>query len=318
MEQILNEIPVASPDAGINGLLGSIPESAENVPCAVRYNHNEEQFLELGSTVEVPRFPIHHDVRVEKPSGDYVSSIRDLSGRLAELLPGIFRGLSYSFDPTDPLKPRFYKLYKVEDSIYLFLLRLDLVFRHFQGEVIESGTNDVTPVYRTKRLFMDSELIPLEGIRMDRGQARSFTVRQLVSETWIGETGRGYLQHGIWMDNDLTRFFTKLVLSEKVSLYPYFPLFCKYKTVCAQAAPPTPEQRKCLLPLLHRSIAFLAPEMGRIQSSLKTRKFSESLPEYLDIRARIPASWRSVLSGFAIRSYLNERESKEYALEHRA
>jgi hypothetical protein len=318
MDQILNEIPVASPDAEINGLLGSISESAENVPCAVRYNHNEELFLELGSAVEIPRFPIHHDIREEKPSEEYVASIRDLVGNLAKLLPGVFRGLAYSFDPTDPLKPRFHKLYKVEDSIYLFLLRLDLVFRHFQGEVLETGTNDVTPVYRTKRLYMDSELIPLEGIQMDRGQARSFKVRQLVSETWIGETGRGYLQHGIWMDNDLTRFFTKLVLSEKASLYPYFPLFCKYKTICAQAVPPTPEQRKKLLPLLHRSIAFLAPEMGRIQASLRTRKYSESLPEYLDIRARIPASWRDVLSGFAIRPYLNERESKEYALEHRA
>jgi hypothetical protein len=317
MEQILNEISVASPDLRINGLLSSIPEAAVNADCAVRFNHNEELFLELGTSIEVPRFPIHHDIRDKKPSEDYLASIRDLAGKLAELLPGVFRGLAYSFDPTDPLKPRFYKLYKVEDSIYLFLLRLDLVFRHFQGEVIEPGTNDVTPIYRTKRLYVDSELIPLEGVNTYRGQATSFKVRQLVSETWIGETGRGYLQHGIWMDNDLTRFFTKLVLSEKASLYPYFPLYCKYKTVCAQPVPPTPERRKYLLPLLHRSIAFLAPEMDRIQASLRTRKYSESLPEYLDIRARIPASWRGVLADYFIKSYLNARETKEYALEHR-
>lgn len=316
MEQILNEITVSYPDAEINGLLASVPESATGVSCSVRFNHNEELFLDLGSSVLMPHFPIHHDIREEEPSDSYVSSIRDLSGRLAELLPEIFRGLTYFFDPTEPLKPRFYKLYKVEESVYLFLLRLDLVFRHFQGEVVEPGTNDVTPAYRTRRLYLESELIPLDGVRWDQGAARSFKVRQLVSNTWIGETGRGYLQHGIWMDNDLSKFFTKLFLPEGQRVYPYYPLFCKYKTVCAQAVPPLPDRRKRLLPLLHRSIGFLSPEMGRIQASLKSHSFSDSLPEFVDLRERIPPSWREVLSGISVRSYLNDRESKEYALEH--
>jgi hypothetical protein len=316
MEQILNEIPVSYPDAAINGILASIPESARDVSCSVRYNHNEELFLGLGTSVLMPHFPIHHDIREDEPSAEYASAIRDLAGRLSELLPDVFRGLTYFFDPTEPLKPRFYRLYKVEDAIYLFLLRLDLVFRHFQGEVVEPGTNDVTPAYRTGRLYIESELIPLEGIQWDRGAPRSFKVRQLVSDTWIGETGRGYLQHGIWMDNDLTKFFTKLVLPEGVRVYPYYPLFCKYKTVCAQAAPPSPDRRKRLLPLLHRSIGFLTPEMGRIQASLKAKPFSDSLPEFVDLRGRVPPSWREVLSGIAVKSYLNDRELKEYALEH--
>lgn len=316
MDQILNEIPVSCPDAEINGLLASIPESAKGASCSVRYNHNEELFLELGSAIVMPRFPIHHDIRETEPSGEYTAAIRELSGRLTELLPEVFRGLTYFFDPTEPLKPRFYKLYKVEDSIYLFLLRLDLIFRHFQGEVLEAGSNDVMPSYRTSRLYLDSEIIPLDSVGWEEGRARSFKVLQLVSDTWIGETGRGYLQHGIWMDNDLTKFFTKLVLPEGVRSYPYYPLFCKYKTICAQATPPSPDRRKKLLPLLHRAIAFLAPEMERIQASLKGRPFSDSLPEFVGLRKRIPASWREVLVGVTVRSYLNDRELKEYALEY--
>jgi hypothetical protein len=118
------------------------------------------------------------------------------------------------------------------------------------------------------------------------------------------------------MDNDLTKFFTKLVLPEGLRSYPYYPLFCKYKTVCAQAVPPSPDRRKRLLPLLHRSIGFLAPEMGGIQASLKGNAFSDSSPEFLDLRKRIPASWRDLLAGFSVRSYLNDRELKEYALEY--
>jgi hypothetical protein len=315
MDELLNEIRVAYPDAEINSVLADIPEHARGVPCAIRYNHSEELFLELGAELTMPRFPIHHDIHSDVPSAPYAYALKDLVKQLADLLPDVFRGLTYFFDPSEPLKPRFYRLYKVEDSIYLFLLRVDLVFRHFQGEIVEAGSNDVTPAFSTKRLFVESEFIPLEAVMWELGKARAFKVRQLISNTWIGETGRGYLLHGIWMDNDLSKFFSKIVLPEGSRTYPFYPLFCKYKTICAEAIPPGPERRKRILPLLHRSINLLAPEMDRIQEALKEGSFTEAMPEYIELRGRVPASWRESLAGIKMRSYLNERDMKEYALE---
>jgi hypothetical protein len=315
MEELLNEIRVVYPDAEINAVLSAIPDGAVGVSCAVRFNHSEELFLELGGELTVPRFPIHHDIHSDSPSAPYAYALRDLVKQLAATLPEIFHGLTYYFDPAEPLKPRFYRLYKVESSIYLFLLKVDLVFRHFQGEVLEQATNDQTPAYRTRHLFIESEFIPLEAVMWELGKAKAFKVRQLISNTWIGETGRGYLLHGIWMDDDLSKFFSKIILPEGLrSTYPFYPLFCKYKTICAEAVPPALERRKRMLPLLHRAISFLSPEMERIQNSLKNG-FSETMPAFVELRERVPVSWKEILKGISMRSYLNDRDLKEYALD---
>jgi hypothetical protein len=315
MDELLNEIRVAYPDSEINAVLTEIPEAAHDVSFSVHYNHSEELFLELGAELTMPRFPIHHDIRSDLPSAPYAYALKDLVKQLAELLPDVFRGLTYYFDPSEPLKPHFYRLYKIENSIYLFLLKIDLVFRHFQGEVVEAGSNDITPAFRTKHLFLESEFIPLEAVMWELGRARAFKVRQLISNTWIGETGRGYLLHGIWMDSDLSKFFSKVILPLGSRTYPFYPLFCKYKTLCAQAVPPGPERRKRILPLLHSSIAFFAPEIERIQNSLKETDFSESMSEFLELRDRVPPAWRDILKGISVRAYLNDRDMKEYALE---
>ncbi len=315
MDELLNEIRVTYPDVEINTVLSEIPEQAPGVSSAVRYNHSEELFLELGAEFTMPRFPIHHDIHSDVPSAPYAYALRNLVKQLATILPNVFHGLTYYFDPSEPLKPRFYRLYKVENSIYLFLLKVDLVFRHFHGETVEVATNDVTSAFRTNHLFMESEFIPLEAVMWELGRARAFKVRQLISNTWIGETGRGYLLHGIWMDSDLSKFFSKLVLPEGSRTYPFYPLFCKYKTVCAEAVPPTGDRRKRILPLLHRVISFFTPEMERIQNSLKAGSFSETMPVFVELRDRVPASWKEILKGVSVRSYLNERDMKEYALE---
>jgi hypothetical protein len=315
MDQLLNEIGVAYADAEINRILAAIPDAGPSASFGIRYNHSEELFLELETEVLVPRFPIHHDVRQLEPSATYAYAVRDFVGQVVALMPEVFRGLTYYFDPSEPLKPRFYRLYKVEEAVYLYLLRIDLMFRHFEGEVVEQGSNDITPTFRSRRLFVESEIIPLDAVMWELGRAKAFVVKQLVSNTWIGETGRGYLVHGIWMDTDLSKFFSRLVLPEGARTYPFLPLFCKYKTVCAEAATPSPEFRKRLLPLLHRAIGFLTPEMERIQNSLKDAAFSETMREYLELRKRVPPAWKEVLRGIASKAYLNERDLKEFSLD---
>jgi hypothetical protein len=315
MDQLLNEIRVAYVDVEINTMLGAVPDVTARRECAIRFNQSEDLFLELEAPILVPRFPIHHDVRRDEPGQIYLSSLREALSQAIALLPEVFNGLTYFFDPTEILKPRFYRLYKLEESIYLYILRLDLMFRSFEGEAVEQGTNDETPSYRTKRLFIESEIIPLEAVVWELGRAKAFKIKQLISNTWIGETGRGYLVHGIWMDADLSKFFTKLVAPDGTRMYPYYPLFCKYKTICAEAPYPSPDARKRLLPLLHRTIGFLTPEMDRIQQALKGGSFSETMPIFAELRDKMPAIWREQLSGMASKAYLNARDMKEVSLD---
>jgi hypothetical protein len=316
MDEFVNEIRVVYPDTVINTLLASIPDNSNDASFVIRYNHSEELFIEIDADITMPSFPIHHDIHTEVPSATYAYALKSLISQLVDMIPGVFKGLTYYFDPSEPLKPHFYKLYKIDDSLYLFLLRIDLVFRHFQGEIIKAGSNDMTPAFQTRRLFMESEFIPLDAVMWELGKARAFKVKQLISNTWIGETGRGYLLHGIWMDNDLSKFFSKLMLPDGARTYPYYPLFCKYKTICAEALPPDSDRRKHILPLLHRSISLFAPEMEKIQNALRDPSgFSESIPIFIDIRNRIPSAWKETLKGVTMRSYLNESDLKEYALE---
>ncbi|TFG84194.1 MAG: hypothetical protein E4H20_03835 [Spirochaetales bacterium] len=316
MEQLLNEIRIAYIDSSVNELIPAIPVAASNAPYSMRFNQGEEFFVELDAPIMVPRLPIHHDVRKAIPDAQYIRSIRDVVKQLAESLPECFIGLTYFFDPAENLKPCFYRMFKVDDDIYLYLLRIDLLPRPFEVETISPGTNDFTAAYSTKKLFLESELIPLEAVMWESGRVKAFRIRQLISQTWIGETGKGYLLRGIWMDSDLSKFFTKLFVPTGKRLYPYYPLFCKYKTLCATVPVLSPDGRRKMVPLLHYAVRNLTPEIENIQNTLKNASFSEILPEFVAMRKKIPETWKSQLNDFSVSSYLNAREQKEYALDY--
>jgi len=315
MEQTQNEIRIASLDPEVNAILGSIPAEDQDASSIVRFNQSEDLHLVLPVDLTYPRLPIHHDVRESEPSASYAHALKRFMAELVGVLPETFRGLAYYFDPAEILRPCFYRLYKVESDVYLFHLRVDLAQHPFEGEVLERGTNDQTAAFRSKKLFFESEIIPLDAVMWELGRVKAFKIHQLISNTWIGETGRGYLVHGIWMDGGLSRFFSRLFMPEGARFHPWYPIFCKYKTICASIAAPNPEMRKRILPLLHRAIAFLRPEMEKIQASLKSGEFSDKIPEFREIQARVPPAWREVLQGFGTKAYLNERDMKEYLLE---
>ncbi len=316
MEAVLNEIRLGYSDPQINALAASAAEEARDSLYGMKFGQNEEYFLELPRDIEVPRFPIHHDVRIREPSEAYLSALRTTLRQLAILLPGTFRDLTHLFDPADILKPAFFHLYKVQESIYLYVLRIDLLNRPLDTELVEPGTNEETPAYRTRRLYLESELIPLEGIDREEGRIRSFRIHQMVSNTWIGETGKGYQLRGIWMDADLSKFFSKLFLPEDKRVYPFLPFFCKYKTVCSFVPVPEGAARKKALPIYHRALNFLGPEMDRIQGILKGASFSESNEEFRELRGRIPTAWKELYREVSVRPYLNARDQKEFELEY--
>lgn len=314
-EQLLNEIRVSWLDREINRLLAAIPESGGGSPPKAGYNQNEDFFFFLPEPIMVPSLPVHHDIDVARPEDGYIRPIRDLISRLVAILPSVFQGLTYFFDPTEISKISFFRLYKIEDVIYLYYFRIDLSLHPLDSEIVEQGRNDATASYRSNRLFAESMLIPLESVDWENGRVRAFRIRQLISSTYIREERRFYGRQGLWKDAALTKFFSRLVLPEGSRTYPFFPLSCKFKTICAEVPVLSPPYRRNALPILHRSIAFLAPEMPNIESSLKSGEFSDKMPLFAEMRAKVPSPWMDIFRGYATKAYLNDRDMKEFSLE---
>jgi len=300
-------------DREINERLENLP--GEQPPYTMHFNQSEEFFLKLSESFAVPPLPIHHDVTVDTPDAAYIEALRELIGRLTPLIPDIFRGLTYSFDPTQIFKPRFFAIYRMNDSRYLYLLELDLMYRAQEAEVIKKGTNDITPRYATRNLHLEAIFIPLKDVTEENGRVQAMDIYQTLSETWIGERGRGYMLHGIWMDDDLTKFFSKLFIPDGRKSYPYYPFICRYKSICNAVLPPSPQGKKRFLAYLHKAIQFLEPVIPEIQSELKGSSFSDDLPVFQKLKAAVPDSWGDFLQSLKIEAYLNHQEMKEYRVE---
>jgi hypothetical protein len=314
MEQLVNEIRVGYADRIVNELLAA-PRPTLDAGYIRRFTQGEEFFLELTKPFTVPKLPIHHDVRQSVPRADYINGIRDWVGSCLAAAPNFFSDLTYFFDPGEVLKPCFYRLYRVGDDYYLYLLRIDLSFRPMESDLIERGSNDQTASFSSRRLYMESDFIPLSSVLSELGKVISFVVKQTVSQTWIGETGKGYLIRGIWMDAELSKFFSKLFLPAGRRSYPYYPFTCRYKTLCLTVLDPLSESRRALLPYLHRALAFLVPEMEAIQQSLKAVAFNETLPKFQELKAKVPEQLLKPWAGVEIRAYLNTNDQKEFAVE---
>jgi len=316
MEPFSHEIRpgVAAPDC--QRILSAARAGSENVNFELHFNQNEELFLRLPSSLIVPSMPVHHDVRKRNPSAEYLSGLSRVLESLVSALPAAFEGLIHYFDPSDAFHPGFYRLYQAEGSRYLFILRLDLSYRPHPHRVLRPGDNDRTAEYETRDIYVESEFIPLEAVENEGSDAVSFQVDELISQTWIGETGKGYTLRGIWMDADLSKFFTKLFLPDGKSVYPYFPLFCKYRTICAAPLGFDSEARSGALPAFHRQILFLRPRIDAIQKALKLSGFSDTMREFAELRRFVPESWLSGWNGPKLRAYLDEEDLKEYLIEY--
>ncbi len=313
MEKLLNEIKLTYTDQDINSLISR--ERTDSSSFTVHFNQNEEMFIHLSSEFEVPQFPVHHDITKKIPSKEYLASLKTFLERVVPLAPDLFTDLTYFFDPTEILHPCFYQLYRLGESLYLYLLRLDLMFKTNQGTLLGTGSNDRTPPYRTSDLFVESDFIPLKNIETNGGKLHSFVINQTISQTWIGETGRGYFLQGIWMDNDLNKFFSKLFLPQGKRTYPFYPFTCKFRTFCMTTPQFGPESRKRFLPYLHKALQVVIPRMDDIQNSLKHVPFSEDIATYQEIRKQVPDPLVTLWSSLTISPYLNDHDMKEFSLE---
>ena len=316
MEKHGSTLRISYTDKGINSILGSTV--GQQTPASRHFSQNEEFFLRLGGDFLVPSFHIHHDVRIARPSTTYLETLGSVLSAVVPLAPQVFSGMTYFFDPSDILGPGFYQMYRIGKDRYLYLLKMDLSFKTHDHEIVRPGTNDTTPEYRTRKLFLEGTIIPLSGIETLDNQLVSFTLKQMVSQTWIGETGRGYFVQGIWIDHELTKFFSRLFLPRAKHCYPYYPFQCKYKTICLSVIDMDGQSRKKNPPRLHRAIQFVGPFMPAIQRSLRNGSFSEDLPAFVEIKKKVPEYWRGMWDNVSIGSYLNDQDMREFAVESKS
>jgi hypothetical protein len=307
-----NEIRLSSSDRDMDALLARVGEESRSY--SRHFNQSEDFFILLEDEYTVPHISIHHDVRLPKPSAAYAASLLEVTGQLARLAPQVFKDLTYFFNPVETLRPSFYHLYTVEDRSYLYLLRVDLMMHASEGTVIERGTSDTTPCYRSRKLFLEAAVVPLTGASSNGDGTGVFRVMQTVSQTWIGEKGRGYFREGIWMDADLTKFFSRLFLPADRRVYPYYPYPCKYQTVCLFPVRLSSGDRAAAAPTLHRSLAFLLPAMDRVEKEMRAG-FSEQMEVFRELKEKVPAAWYDPWKSIRVEAYLNESEKKEFRIE---
>jgi len=282
----------------------------------LHFNQNEEFFIQFSEPLTVSSLPIHHPFHRKEPTEAYRQGIRRVIEEFHHLAGPITEGLTYYFDPRDHLRPAFYKLYRAGEQHYVYLLRIDLTYHPSRHQVLEAGTNDLSPTYQTDRLIVESDFIPLESIEVKEDKTRILSVSQTVSETWIGETGRGYFVQGIWLDRELTKFFSKLFIPKGKRLYPYYPFTCKYRAVCHSVAFLDSEGRKKFLSVVHRGREFLMAHSRKIEAELKSSEFSEDLPLYRELYDKVPAQWRQPFEEIQVRLYLNDNDMREYEISY--
>jgi len=312
MEKTLNSISISSNSTIIDNILNV--ESKTDI-YTLHYNHNEESFVKLGTEFTVPHFPIHHDSGQRSPEKLYLDALANLLKQIIPYTGSIFLNLTYFFDQTEIFHPCFYHIYKYKEQLYLYLIRLDLLFKPGDGIILESGSNDVTNSYKTSHLYLESNLIPITGYSSQDGKTTGFNVEQNISDTWIGESGRGYLLEGIWMDLELTKYLSKLFIPEGKNIYPYYPFTCKYRTFCHTLADLTINGRKKHLIYLHSARAFALPRLEEIQEELKKETFTTNLPVFNKMIKEVPEFWNNVWKNLKIKSYLNNKDMKEFLVE---
>jgi hypothetical protein len=297
-------------DKGINDLLGNL--DAAPARYTRHFSQNEDFFIKLSSEFNVPPLPIHHDVKKPKPEREYLLKIKDILTQLVSLAPDVFQELTYFFDPSDILRPAFFRLYRIDSSQYLYLVKLDLLFRSQDDTVIEKGNNDWTPQYRTSNLFLSAFYVPLNSVNLRDGL---FEVKQTVADTWKGERGRGYFAQGIWIDDDLTKFFSRVFLPQGKRAYPFYPFVCQYNTICQNLINLGPDDRRYSLPFLHRAFNFLAPSMRQIERKVRGNGFSEDHDIFKALKSKVPDFWETFFDGLKVETYLNTNDMREFRVE---
>ncbi|MFW5685349.1 MAG: hypothetical protein ACOC0O_01735 [Spirochaetota bacterium] len=298
-----------------NRLKSAVPAKS---PSTLHFSQNEEFFVRLPSPVEVGSFPVHHELGRSKPHPKLADAVLSLVDQLLRVDGSFLTGLTHLFDPSANTLPAFFRLYRMGAVTYLYMLRVDLTYRPRRSELVARTTNAETAHYRTRDLFLESDLFPLERVETEDGRINEMKLEQSVSDTWIGETGRGYMRAGMWLDRDLTKFFSRLFVPHGTRIYPYFPFTCKYRTIAHTVIALEEERRRRSVRLLSDARTLLLPRLREIEESLRSVSrdgFTEELPAFTRIKKSVGSEWHERWSGFSVRMYLNDEDEREFEVE---
>jgi hypothetical protein len=317
VQQLAREISIGWADPGLNETLASI--GAEPRPFTRHFNQFGDPFLMLQTPYTVPGLPIHHDVRQPRPSSAYLAGIREALCGIVGHAPQVFNGLTWFFDRSEIFRPCFYRVIRDEAEAFLYLLRLDLAMRPAEGSVMERGTSDVKPRWTSRKLFVESTLVPLADAAAADDGVGGFAVPQSISDTYLGEIGSSmagsYDRQGVWMDPRLTRFFSWLLLPSGPDLYPLLPFPCRYGTVCEMPLDLSAYGCRAAVTPLRRALGFLVPAMPRIEAALRGTEFSPKMDIFQELKREVPEAWYEPWRGARVEAYLNENDRKEYRLD---
>lgn len=315
-------IDTAVTNPELNAVLAEItPDDSRRLP-SCRFSQNEDQFLVLDQPVEIPAFPVHHDFQDRVPPEGYANAIGLIAESLAATVPWLLAGTRWFFDPVNIHTPGFYRVERFGERDYLYLARLDLTCRPLESEMIETGSNNRTHRYRTSRLYFESDWYPLApvkpaipGLPANGESGGPVVLDQIIPVTWKGESGEGYMIHGIWMDADINKFFSKLVLPPGKRNHPFYPVTCKHHCISVNALGLEPGRNGSGPAVLDSIRATLEGDLAAILEDLQSAAFSELMPLYAEIKARFPANLGAHWSNLKVSARLNEREQKEYTVE---
>jgi hypothetical protein len=279
-----------------------------------RFNQSEEFLLEFDCPYEVPPLPIHHDVHQIDPSLPYRAAVEAVMGQIGGSIIELLTGLECVFDPTHASWSIFYQIIEYNNTTILFLVTIDLSYRPSEHEVIEKGSNDIAPRYRTRNLYVNVDLVPLIDVEQNE-TGLLVQIERSISQTWIGETGRGYMTQGIWIDRDLNRFFTRLFVPAGVRIYPWFPFHAKFRGLCHSPVDLRTADRTTAAHLLAKARSVILPRMDEVLEQLRSQPFSEDLPLFREMKQSVDDSWSQHFRGIRMKPYLNDRSVKEYLVE---
>lgn len=311
MEQKGNRLFIRGMESCFNEALRS---TAAPRSCSLHFNQGEDFFIRLADEVMIPSFPVHHDIRVHHAVEVEKQALLAALTTLAPHVGKFLQDMQFFFDPTENQKPSFIQFLNCEGQLYAGIIRLDLAFRASTCRVVQRGTNDQTASYASRHFVVEADLIPLLDRQRLADGSLELTLSQTISETWIGETGRGYFLQGIWLDREISKFFTRLFLPRGKRLYPYYPLNCKYRSTTFQLVDLSPESRIRACRFLHQARQVLEPNIRLIEESLHRQDFSEELDSFVQLKTRVDPAMEAFFTPYAIRSYLNEQEMKEYEI----
>jgi len=306
MDRKTSTIEFGFTDGTINTIL-SAPYTDNRPIRQLYFNRNEDQFITLSSPMVIPALPVHHPLENQTPPVEYTTMVANLASFLMKEVPSLVAGTRWAFDPVNLHVPQFYRIHKTASQDYLLLTRIDLTCHPLDCEIIKEGSNNRTHAYRTSKLFFESDWIPLDSVKItqDRTLVHPF---QTIPNTWKGEAGQGYMIHGIWMDADINKFFSKLFMPEGRRSHPFYPVNCKHRCVCVNSLNlPGPE-------ILEKIRGVIEPELDGILRDLQNSPFSELMPLFQRIRSEIlphTCLWNNI----RVTPKLDKNDHKEYIVE---